>query len=196
MAQDDVVRQDARVLRTCRHVLDVAGRLLVTEGAGAVTFDRVSRVAAVSRTTLYRHWARPVDLLIDAYRELSEPPAAACTDDLAADLVGMLRAARDGLRDGVWTRALPSLIGAAESDAELAAVHADFTDRRREPMLNRLRAAATAGELAPEADVGWLCDTLISPLFYRRYQRHIETTDGYLEDHVRRCLTAARTVPS
>jgi AcrR family transcriptional regulator len=196
VAETEPVKQDARVQRTCRRVLAVAGQLLVDEGADAVTFDRVSRVAAVSRTTLYRHWARPVDLLIDAYRELSAPPPVARTGDLVADLLGMLRATRDGLRDGVWTRALPSLIAAAENDAALAAVHADFTDRRRQPMLERLRAAATTGEIAADADVAWLCDALISPLFYRRYQRHIDTTDAYLTSHVGRCLAAAASGPA
>lgn len=184
-------KMDARVQRTCRRVLDVAGRLLTEEGATAVTFDRVSRVAGVSRTTLYRHWARPVDLLVDAYRELTEPPPIEHTDDLAEDLVRMLRASRDGLRDGVWTRALPSLIAAAETDTELTTLHAAFTDRRREPMLHRLRTATTGGELAEHTDVEWLCDALISPLFYRRYQRHVDTSDTYLTDHVRRCLAAA-----
>jgi AcrR family transcriptional regulator len=182
---------DPRVRRTCARVLDHAGRLLVDEGAQAVTFDRISRDIGVSRTTLYRHWARPADLLIEAYRRLTEPPPATPTDDLPHDLQRLLIGARDGLTTGVWTRALPSLVLAAEHDPELAAVHARFTELRREPMLERLRLAVTRGELPSGTDAEWLCDALAAPLFYRRYQRRVPTPDGYVEEHVRRCLTAA-----
>jgi AcrR family transcriptional regulator len=183
------------VERTCRRVLDVAGRLLKEQGATAVTFDRVSREAGVSRTTLYRHWPRPVDLLVDSYRQLTEAPMIEPTQHLAADLTAMLATARDGLRDGAWTRALPSLIEAAEGDQDLAALHADFTDRRREPMLQRLRTAVTHGDLPAHVDLDWLCDALISPLFYRRYHRHVATPDAYLARHVQHCLTATgRTI--
>jgi hypothetical protein len=122
---------------------------------------------------------------------LTEPQPTTLTDDLPHDVEQLLAEARDGLSTGVWTRALPSLMLAAEHDAEVSVAHARFTERRRTPMLERLRLAAARGELPPDVDVDWLCDVLAAPLFYRRYQRRVPTPDGYLEEHVRRCLDAA-----
>lgn len=151
---------------------------MVEEGLSAVTFDGLSRRTGISRTTLYRHWPRPVDLVIETFERLTEPEPVPVTDDLAADLRTIYRAARDGLEHGVWRRLVPSLIAAADVDPDLEDLHARFIAERRRPVLERLRRAVQDGEVRADADLDLAVDLMTAPLFYRRLLRHEHTPDA------------------
>ncbi|SEG98199.1 regulatory protein, tetR family [Nonomuraea solani] len=61
-------------------------------GVGRLTMDGIGKRAATPRTTLYRRWSDPVEVLLDALRHLhpvEEPTPGA--DDLRGDLVRALR---------------------------------------------------------------------------------------------------------
>ncbi|MEU5874674.1 TetR-like C-terminal domain-containing protein [Glycomyces sp. NPDC047369] len=61
-------------------------------GVGRLTMDGIAKRARTARTTLYRRWSDPVELLLDALHELHpvEAPAPGA-DDLRGDLVAALR---------------------------------------------------------------------------------------------------------
>jgi AcrR family transcriptional regulator len=63
-----------------------------TAGPGRLTMDAIAKRAATPRSTLYRRWSDPVDLLLDALAELHpvEHPAPGA-DDLRGDLIASLR---------------------------------------------------------------------------------------------------------
>ncbi|MEV4380770.1 TetR-like C-terminal domain-containing protein [Streptosporangium sp. NPDC049644] len=61
-------------------------------GAGRLTMDGIARRAATPRTTLYRRWSDPIEVLLDAlYHQhpVEEPTPGA--DDLRGDLIRALR---------------------------------------------------------------------------------------------------------
>ncbi|WP_440070553.1 TetR/AcrR family transcriptional regulator [Streptosporangium sp. OZ121] len=65
---------------------------VVEVGAGRLTMDGIARRAATPRTTLYRRWSDPLEVLLDAlYHQhpVEEPTAGA--DDLRGDLIRALR---------------------------------------------------------------------------------------------------------
>lgn len=65
---------------------------VVEVGAGRLTMDGIARRAATPRTTLYRRWSDPIEVLLDAlYHQhpLEEPTPGA--DDLRGDLIRALR---------------------------------------------------------------------------------------------------------
>jgi len=64
---------DPRAVRTRRVVLEAAAAIIATDGAGAITHQRVAERAGVGRATLYRHWPTAADLLYDAMGEVDEP---------------------------------------------------------------------------------------------------------------------------
>lgn len=82
--------------RRGRELLDAIYTAAVEEtaavGLGRLTMDGIARRAATARTTLYRRWSDPVELLLDALRELHplEAPAPGA-DDLRGDLIASLR---------------------------------------------------------------------------------------------------------
>ncbi|MEU4718968.1 TetR/AcrR family transcriptional regulator C-terminal ligand-binding domain-containing protein [Nonomuraea dietziae] len=65
---------------------------VVEVGAGRLTMDGIARRAATPRTTLYRRWSDPIEVLLDAlYHQhpVEEPTPGA--DDLRGDLIRALR---------------------------------------------------------------------------------------------------------
>ncbi|MBB6350182.1 TetR/AcrR family transcriptional regulator [Nonomuraea muscovyensis] len=71
---------------------DAALEEVVEVGAGRLTMDAIARRAATPRTTLYRRWSDPIEVLLDAlYHQhpVEEPTPGA--DDLRGDLIRALR---------------------------------------------------------------------------------------------------------
>jgi AcrR family transcriptional regulator len=169
--------RDPRVDRTRATVLDAARRLLRSEGPEAITFGRVSRETGVSRTTLYRHWAGPSDLLADAWARVVPPNVVTHSPDLRADLIELFLGVRDVVESATMRRSLPALLAAAHDDPVIARVHAAFVGDRRQPIIDRLDEAKRAGDLASDADPDLLVDLLSGPLFYRQLLRREGTTD-------------------
>jgi AcrR family transcriptional regulator len=183
---------DPRLERTRGTVLAVVRRLLRSEGPGAVTFGRVSRESGVSRTTLYRHWSGPSELLAEAWSRVVPPNTVTHSSDLRADLIELFRGVRDVAESATMRRSLPALLAAAQDDPVIADLHARFVRDRRQPIVDRLLDARGAGDLSPDADPDLLVDLLSGPLFYRQLLRHEHTTDDRIAALVDAVLSIAR----
>jgi AcrR family transcriptional regulator len=167
-------------------------RLLRTEGLERVTFGRLSRETGVSRTTLYRHWSSPSELITAAWALAAPVPVAARTADLERDLVELFLVVRDVVESPAMQRSLPSLLAAARDDPVLSELHAEFVRSRRRPIEARLEQAVADGELAADADVELLVDLLSGSLFYRRLLRREPTSDEDVAATVAAVLAGAR----
>jgi AcrR family transcriptional regulator len=181
------IRRDARVERTVAKVLAAAHRLLETEGLGSVTFGRISRETGVSRTTLYRHWSSPSELITEAWARVAPSNHVSHSAELENDLVGVFRAVRDIVESSTMRRSLPALLVAAQRDPVISSLHARFVQDRRQPIVERLRAAIADGQIRADADPELLVDLLSGPIFYRQLLRRTRTSD----DDVRAMVAAA-----
>jgi AcrR family transcriptional regulator len=180
-------RSDARVERTVAKVLAAAHRLLESEGLGSVTFGRVSRETGVSRTTLYRHWSSPSELIAEAWGRVAPSNHVAHTSELQDDLVAVFLTVRDVVESSTMRRSLPALLVAAQRDPVISSLHARFVQDRRQPIVERLRAAIADGQIRADADPELLVDLLSGPIFYRQLLRRTHTSD----DDVRAMVAAA-----
>jgi AcrR family transcriptional regulator len=185
-------RRDARVERTVAKVLAAAHRLLETEGLASVTFGRVSRETGVSRTTLYRHWSNPSALISDAWARVAPSNRVSHTAGLEDDLVAVFRAVRDVVESSTMRRSLPALLVAAQRDPVISSLHAQFVRDRRQPIVERLRAAIAAGEIRADADPELLVDLLSGPIFYRQLLRRTRTSDHDVRAMVAAALASVR----
>jgi AcrR family transcriptional regulator len=172
--------------------LKTVRRLLSTEGLQSVTFGRVSRESGVSRTTLYRHWSSPSDLISDAWARVAPSNDVSHTADLEKDLVQLFLEVRDVVESATMRRSLPTLLAAAQDDPAISKLHAEFVRSRRRPILERLEAAVVKGELAADADLDLLVDLLSGPLFYRQLLRRKHTSDDRVAATVAAVLAIAR----
>lgn len=176
-------------------VLRTVHRLLASEGMGSVTFGRVSRESGVSRTTLYRHWASPSELVSEAWSQVAPAKAAPHTGDLHDDLVALFRAVRDVVESATMRRSLPALLVAGQRDPVISDLHADFVRTRRQPIVERLRTAVNQGELAPDTDLELVVDLLSGPIFYRQLIRRQRTTDADIDAMVTTVLASVHPSP-
>jgi AcrR family transcriptional regulator len=174
-----------RVLRAALEVLDEAG-------LGGFTMEAVARRAGASKATLYRHWPTSGALLVDAmdatFQPLPVPDTGRVETDVAALFTGFLAV----LEHTPFPRLLAAFIDAAERDPTLAALHADLTRRRREPLLIVLARARDRGQLSTVADLEILVDLLSAPLFYRRFVAHQPIPASLIDDNIALVLPVRR----
>lgn len=150
-------------------VLAATGRLLLEEGLPAITFDRVAREAGSSKVTLYKWWPSPGALAAEAYFAQSAPVLAfPDTGDVEADLVTQLTAFVRWLTRDAAAEPVAALIGAAQTDPEVARAWAEqYARPRRELARERLRVAQEQGQLRPDADLDVIVDQLWGACYHR-----------------------------
>jgi AcrR family transcriptional regulator len=150
-------------------VLRAVGELLLTEGSADLTFERVARLAGVSKTTLYKWWPSKGALALDGYFHAVEPTLAfPDTGDIRADLISQLRAFAQVMTQTPGGRVLAELIGQSQTDLDLARAYRElYSAERRRLACDRMRKAQEAGQLRPEVDVRVLVDQLWGAVYHR-----------------------------
>jgi AcrR family transcriptional regulator len=149
-------------------VLRATGEIVLAEGIGRLTFERVAKAAAVSKTTLYKWWPSPGALALDAYfHAVADTLAFEDTGDVRRDLLRQLHAfARLMATPG--GRAVLELIGAAQTDSALSrSFRALYSSERRRLAHDRLTLAQSRGEIRSGVDVRVLVDQLWGAVYHR-----------------------------
>jgi AcrR family transcriptional regulator len=150
-------------------VLQAAAGLLFNEGIAAVTFERVAAAAGSSKMTLYKWWPSPGALAAEAFFAHSEEDLKfPDTGDIGADLTAQLRAFVTLLsRDGVGS-AIAGLIGAAQTDPDLARAWSDnYTRPRRALAVQALERARLRGQIRAGFELGIIVDQLWGACYNR-----------------------------
>ncbi|MBO1329939.1 TetR/AcrR family transcriptional regulator C-terminal ligand-binding domain-containing protein [Streptomyces sp. VRA16 Mangrove soil] len=150
-------------------VLAAAGGILLRDGLAAVTFARVADEAGCSKMTLYKWWPSPGALAAEAYFARSMPTLEfPDTGDIRADLTTQLTAfVRLLVEDGAATP-VSELIGAAQTDPDVARAWAEKYGRpRRALACARLREAQQKGQLRADADLEIIVDQLWGACYHR-----------------------------
>ena len=165
-----------------QRVLQAALEVLDDDGLPGFTMEAVARRAGASKATLYRHWPSPGALMIDAMDATFQPFPTPDTGRVDTDVAQVLTAFVTLLEHTPFPRLLAAFIDAAERDAALAALHADLTRRRREPLLVVLARARERGELSGDLDPEVIVDLLTGPFFYRRFIAHRPIPPDLVDD--------------
>jgi AcrR family transcriptional regulator len=147
-------------------ILDAAFTLLAERGYAGFAIEPVAAAAGVGKTTVYRWWESKAALAVDAFfhateAELRFPETDRAESDFRAqigELATLLRGARG--------QAFAAMLGGARTDPELAhALGERWLEPRRQWGIARMTAAAAAGELLPETDIGAALALLYGPLY-------------------------------
>lgn len=120
----DVERRGPRE-GTLETVLTAAFRLLIAEGAHSITANRIHQETGIARTTIYRHWPEPADLIATM---LERATAGRGIPEFTGDLRTDLASAVNSLPFRFNRRPVRALFGALvehgrtdEGDEDLAA---------------------------------------------------------------------------
>ncbi|MEA3502549.1 MAG: TetR/AcrR family transcriptional regulator [Actinomycetota bacterium] len=163
---------DPRIALTRQRVLDAARKLLVEEGQEAVTPTRLAGVTGISRSTIYRRWPEPDDIIFEAIADDTEKPPFEPSGDVRQDLTRYLEALREGLQ-AFHTGLLATRIDRAEHDPEVAGMLCTVAENRRDliaDLLDHRREEFAAAQAL-----------IVGPLMYQRFLAREEITDELIE---------------
>jgi len=166
-------------------------QLLETEGFGGVTFAAVGALAGVNRATLYRRWASPSFLVLEALAQqvgerIPIPDTGGFAGDLAEALGGLGRflSSRPG-------RAALNALMQIEHDAGIAALLAQLYADRFAEIGAIFERAVARGELAADADREALFAAAAGAVYFRVIVRGAAVDAEW----VRRVIAALRFRP-
>ncbi|MDA8369071.1 MAG: TetR/AcrR family transcriptional regulator [Nocardiopsaceae bacterium] len=101
-------------------------------GLGRLTMEGIARRAGTAKTSLYRRWSSPEDIVIEAlYRmyPMEEPSPGA--DDLRGDLIAALKLMRDGLMQPIYGAVMGAVLEEARRRPDLhKRLYSDVFDAR------------------------------------------------------------------
>lgn len=176
-----------------RAILDAAYALFVEGGYQSVTMGGIAARAGVGRQTLYRWWPSKAAVVFEAFLDKVSIGPFPADGDLAA----LLRAYAHGFLtlyvDGAGGSRLRELIGAAQTDPDLARAMAEqWFEPRRAPVREALREAQRAGLVRPDVDPDTALDLVFAPLHYRLLVSGQPLDAAYADAVVDLCLHALR----
>jgi AcrR family transcriptional regulator len=167
----------------CDHaILQAALTEYAANGLDGMSVDAVASRAGVSKATIYRRFPSKVELVVAAAFAIAEDTAPKPdTGSLRGDVTAALSNLRRLLEDPVLGAAVRRLVTDAASNDELAHMHSDFVNQRREGTYEAFRRAIARGELRADVDLAFAADTLVGPFFYRHLVMHETVDDAYLD---------------
>ncbi|MDA4891924.1 TetR/AcrR family transcriptional regulator [Streptomyces sp. MS2A] len=175
-----------------RAILDATYAILEEDGYQAVTMSAVVARAGVGRQTLYRWWTSKAALVFEAFLHKVNTGPPPVSDGTFPD---RLRIYAHGFLalyvEGTAGRRLRELIGAAQSDPDLAcALEEKWFEPRRAPVRETLREAQAAGEIRTDVDPDTALDLVFAPLHYRLLVSGGPVDGAYVDSVVDLALTA------
>jgi AcrR family transcriptional regulator len=135
-----------------------------------MTMQRIAREAGVSKQTIYRWWASPPEVLLEAIQErartgIAVPDTGSLREDLAGFLAATVAVPRRIPGLDVMLRAL---MAEAQYDPELAAtLRRDLIDRRRAVLRSIFERAQARGEIANLSGADLWLDVAFGVIWYR-----------------------------
>ncbi len=154
-------KQDARIMKTRRKVLDAGAVVLFTDGWSEVTHLRLAKETGVARGTIYRHWPTIDNLIVEIFEACDPAPyAAERIGVLRADIIAELTLLSKNLASSKLGDVILNAARLADNNAMMARVHVAMHEIIRQPVLAIL---SDHGLKAEREDVG---RTLIAPILY------------------------------
>ena len=166
-------------------ILQVALRLMASQGYERMTLDEVAIEAAVSKPTIYRRWNSKADLATAAVRtlQISEPAIEATT--AVQELTGILQNFRRSLLRPYGMALVGTVLAEEAHNPELLKL---FRERlvapRRKSILAVLEHASKRGELLPSANLDVAVTALAGGL-YGYYLAHSRINPEFVAELVK-----------
>ncbi|MDR7271719.1 AcrR family transcriptional regulator [Pelomonas saccharophila] len=179
-----------------RLALATAYRILIEEGLGRLTIERVAAESGVSKPTIYRTWTNAQDLAMAAF--MAHPPsdeplprAHSVRARLRAHLAGVI--ATFATPRG---RQITLTMASADPDSELAkAFRNQVILKSREAGRQIIEAAMAAREIRSGIDIEVALDMIYGPLFFRLLVGHRPLSLQLAEQLVETLFTGVGAAP-
>ena len=178
-------------------VMSAVAGLILSEGAGAVTAVRVSRLAGVARSTIYDHWPTPEALVLAAIDMVTGPQeSTVTTGDLEVDLLEGLHYLRDRLERRPFRIWFATLLDHANREEDFAAAQIRFVTGVLRPVAEIISAAQDRGELPDDIEAAETALQLAAPILGLHVLLRAAATDAQIAETITQFLTNhARSTP-
>jgi AcrR family transcriptional regulator len=165
---------------------------LAEVGYPGVSFETVAKRAGVHKTTLYRRWARPEGLLLEAALEFSgNGVPLPDTGSLRDDLLLLARHTTESLDSPAPQAVLRAVVTEAKHNPELADVARTYWRARFRHIGDIVRRGVERGEVSFSIDAHLVIEALTGPIYMRPLVTQEPVDDRFIEDLVDLILAAA-----
>lgn len=187
------MRPRGRTERVRQAVLDATRNLLLTEGYGELSVERVAEVAGVAKSTVYRRWRDTAGLLLELLTDLSavEIPLVD-TGSVADDLRSLAQGIAHLYTDTNAGPMVLALIAEAVQNERVADGLREFWHHRNDRAAESVRRAIARGELPADTDPVEVIRVLGAPFYYRMLVTHEPFDDDLATRAAATALAAAR----
>ncbi|MER5526462.1 TetR/AcrR family transcriptional regulator [Streptomyces sp. NPDC002677] len=170
-------------------ILSATRELVGEQGYEKLSIGAIAARAGVGKDTIYRWWPSKGMVVADAVMEEAQPfhlAPPARTGPVGEDVRTWAHALARDFVDPVRADRIRAVTSAASEDPATAErLYERFTQVQRTGFIDRLRVAAEAGEVRPDADFGAVADAILGSLMYwvtaRRDDLSIESVDSLLD---------------
>ncbi|GAA3189201.1 MULTISPECIES: TetR/AcrR family transcriptional regulator [Streptomyces] len=187
------VRPGGRTARVRAAVLRAAGDALAEGGLARLDLADVARRAEVGRTTVYRRWGSPTQLIADLLADMAEQSLPRTeTGTLLGDLRANAQLVRRTLADPRQGALFKAVIAAATCDDQTAAALHRFYEVRVAEWQPCVRQAVERGELPADTDPREVVRAVSAPLYYRLLTSDAPLDEATADRAAEAAVTAAR----
>jgi AcrR family transcriptional regulator len=154
--------------KTKNAILSAAYDLLLENGFGAVTIDKIAEKAGVSKATIYKWWPNKAAVVMDAFfdaavERLPVPDTGSAMEDMIIQISNLSKflLSREG-------KVINEIVAEGQYDQKLAETYREiYFKPRRLDSRYILERGISRGELRDDLDIELAMDLLFGPLFYR-----------------------------
>lgn len=175
------VPADPRAVRSREAILVAARRLLLSEGPAAITHQRVAQQAGVGRATVYRHWSRSEQLLLDVMAGADMPFFREPETPIRPWLHRELRQLADELALPEVTAVALTLMQGALWDQQILLQRDQFMRTINDRIEAALALALTNREIDTPIEPVDVSAMLIGPILYRTTMQADAVSDDLLD---------------
>jgi AcrR family transcriptional regulator len=157
-----------------KQVLDTAYRILMSEGLGRLSIDRVAAESGVSKPTIYRTWTNAHELAMGAF--MAQPQADTAPRDGSSARTALAAHLRSVIETFATQRGrqITLTMASADPDSELSkAFRNQVILKSREAGRRLIEQARAAREIRPDFNLEAVLDMLYGPLFFRLLVGHL-----------------------
>lgn len=172
---------DARYERSRAAVHEAVCGVLVAEGLGGLTVDRLAAESGVSRSTIYRNWPDLAALACEVFDELVHRDEVGPVPDTSGALHAYLADYARRLNDRTYTAVLVALIDGSSRDDAFADVHRRMFSQTRSRAGAIVRQGQRDGTIDPGRDVQQCVEDVVAPFLYRRLILQTRITSAHVD---------------
>jgi AcrR family transcriptional regulator len=184
-----------RNVETQKSILSASYDLLLENGFGTVTVEKIAERAGVSKATIYKWWTNKAAVVMDGFlaaaaARLPVPDTGSVFNDILIHATSLARflTSREG-------KIIKELIGEGQFDSGLAEAYRNryFHPRRLEAR-QLMERGVQRGELRENLDLDLSIDLIYGPIFYRLLVIGENLDDVYVENLVKYSFTGINSI--